>query len=600
VTNSNTLPLILSKEPLSRGLLSADKPALPSVAVVYAGFGETAYFDGRPLRWSSRVMAKYRYRYEVDTGDHRRTAKLENSPLPARGDAYFFETTVNVGFKVTDPEEVVRRNVEDALVVVYDSLVETFRPITRSHDIQDAQGAEVEINQLFRRQPMALPEGITIFRCVAQIAPDAAARRYIQSLVEAQRRGVVGGAEHTLALATVRHDQTLAAFQQDARLDSEAKEQAAMAGRPLDLRGLLMAHLAKHPDETSYALELMMRYEAAGQNQRNVDDQRMMDLVRFMAERDLIQAVDVDRLRSETLGRVQEIAGRNRLAIPSAAGWDDDLPISAPGGPAIPAAAPPPAAYPEPEPAPAPPWTQGAAAPAPQQPDAAPRTGSALPVYVVVDESVSDPEYLAALNDGLQNLGARLAATPEAADALRLALLGYAEDVGVRMPMTTVAAGGYVPRFAARGGARLSGVAEYLLDLIPRDIDRLKARGLTVSRPVVYLLCAGPVVDAGAWADGHRQLTDRTVFRYAPNVVACGVGAADPALVARLATRPELGFCAPARTPLGDAVVRYTDFLATGLARLALAHARGKGDTLMERPAGFRQADEAEGEQSDG
>ncbi|MBR7827930.1 hypothetical protein KDK95_16555 [Actinospica sp. MGRD01-02] len=579
-----TLPLILSSEPVQRGLLAPAKPSRPNVAVVYAtGFGEVACFDGRPLSRSQQLMSKYRIRYEVDLSDHRRTAKLESSPLPALGDAYYFETVVDVGFRVVDPEAVVRRNVDDALIIVYSFLIECLRPITRRHDIQDAQGAEDEANGLFR-QPARLPEGIEIYRCVARVSPDAAARRHIQSLVDAQRQSAVGSAQHSLAVASTQHEQQISAMQQQARLRAEEREQAAMADRPLDLPGLITMHLAKHPDETSYALELLSRHQQAQQDQRNIDDQRSMDLVRFMMERDLIQAVDVDRLRNQTLTRVQEIATTRPASLPPA-DWDDDLPAAVPGR-----------------------VIRGAAesddaialapASAPRQVESSPPTqaaptDTALPVYLAIDESAADPAYSAALNNAIQGMIAQLAGSPAVVGALRVAILGFAGDVAVRMPMTTVGVGGYVPTIEPRdGGAGIGRLFDYLIDTIPTDIERLKGRGLTVSRPMLYLLAANTVPDGDDWRQAHQRLTDRAVFRYAPNIVACGIGSAEAAMIAEVTSRPELGFTAPAEMPILQAVAQYAAFLASAISQRGLAQLTGRPEAVLQQPAGFRRITE--------
>ncbi len=82
---NNTVPLILSQESVSaRGPVKA---RTANVAVVYtAPDGHVEVFDsGRPDRWSRRAFSRFRLRYEVDTGDHRRTVELRSSPLPARG-----------------------------------------------------------------------------------------------------------------------------------------------------------------------------------------------------------------------------------------------------------------------------------------------------------------------------------------------------------------------------------------------------------------------------------------------------------------------------------------------------------------------------------
>jgi hypothetical protein len=78
---------------------------------------------------------------------------------------------------------VVRRNVTDALIVVYRHLVQLLRPVTRQHAIEDSAGAERDVNVLFLR-PQQMPEGITISSCYVRLSPDAAARRYLRETLD--------------------------------------------------------------------------------------------------------------------------------------------------------------------------------------------------------------------------------------------------------------------------------------------------------------------------------------------------------------------------------------------------------------------------------
>ena len=323
---TSTVPLILSREPVSRGMLTRMKVSTPDIAVVYAdGFGHVDSFDGRPLSWYRQVLTKYRTRYEVDLSDHRRTAQLDSSPLPSHGDTYFFKSTVDVGFRVSNPEAVVKRNVTDALVVVYNHLIDSFWPITRRHEISDAAGAQAQLNQLYR-DPVPLDEGITIYHCTTRLLPDAAAQDYLRSLTTADRTLNVNEAEHKVTTASTRHQAEIDAMTQDARLAAEAKEMAALAGRRVDLQSLILTHLSKHPDQTDYALELLQRHELAQAAHRDLNDQRSLDLARYMMEQGLIQSVDVELLRNKTIGRVQEIASPPTQALTASSSWDEPLP----------------------------------------------------------------------------------------------------------------------------------------------------------------------------------------------------------------------------------------------------------------------------------
>ena len=426
---NGTLPLILSAEPVTRE--TRGKASRPHVATVYADIsGNLQYFPDRPLTLGEVIRRRYRTRYEVDQGDHRRKAQLDNSPLPSKGDAFFFRSFVDVGFRVTDPLAVVRRNVSDALTVVYGYLVSSFWPITRTFEIGQAPQAEAALNALFLT-PVKLEEGITIYQCSVRLLPDQTAQEHLRTITAANRSVTAGGAQHEANLAAARRQHELAGLDQQARLNAESREYEAMAGRPIDIPGLIQAHLAKHPDETPFALEMLSRHQEAQAAQQDINDKRSMDLFRYMIEQGLLQAVDIQFLRNQAVGRVQEITSPTPQPIAPPArpaelpagnvSWDDPLP-----GSAMPVT---PSGSVEPE----------TLAPGPDAIMAPAEAKRVFPVYIIVDESPDDQAYFETLNRTIRNLPADLAAHAEVINAMRLAVVGYASDVDPRMPLNPVA-----------------------------------------------------------------------------------------------------------------------------------------------------------------
>jgi uncharacterized protein YegL len=563
-TPAGQVRLILSSEPVHRGLSPA-KLAAPNVAVVYAtGFGEVASFNGRALTWSEKVLSKYRLRYEVDLGDHRRKAQLVSAPLPCKGDAYHFDALVDVGFRVYDPEQVVRRNVTDALTVVYGALSAQLRPITRRFEITQAADAEAEIALRFPR-PLRLPEGIEVFYFTASLSPDPAARIYLQKLVDGQRRLEIGEAEHRVALASTRGGHEIDHLNQQARIAAEEEEHRVLSQRKLNVRELIMTHLTKHPEQSAEALEMLMRYEAGLADQFNTNADRHSELFRYMVDQRLVQAADVEALRAQTVAQLETGMPNAVGAGPAAAasGWDDELPqASAPAGRVIRSTA---------------------------QPSGA---GQALPVYLAWDESFRHDGYLSAVQEGVRRLMERLSGSSSVSSVLRLAVLGYAADTVVRMPMTTVSGGGFWPQFLPGGPARLSLLFEHLRRRIPEDVDPLKAGDLKVNRPTVYLLTAAAAADDDEWPAALRHLTDKPTFRYAPVIVSCALGEGSADTAARVASTPAYAFAARPGLAPAEAVSRYVAFLEEAITQLALSQISGSGQSEIVRPEGFLPAAE--------
>lgn len=215
-------------------------------------------------------------------------------------------------------------------------------------------------------------------------------------------------------------------------------------------------------------------------------------------------------------------------------------------------------------------------------------------MYVIIDESVSDAGYFDALNTALQQLPAGLAAHPEVIQAVRLAVLGYAGDVALHMPLNAVAADSFVPRLAHRDGSRLGPVFECLQRRIPDDVQRLKSRLPRVGRPVLHILCAGPVEDGDTWRLPYRQLLDRATFPYSPNIIACGAGSVPPGLVQSLAPPPELGWLAGAGMQLAEAATRYITYIRGSVIAVSGAHIGGSSELTVKPLQGFEPAGNGE------
>jgi uncharacterized protein YegL len=214
-----------------------------------------------------------------------------------------------------------------------------------------------------------------------------------------------------------------------------------------------------------------------------------------------------------------------------------------------------------------------------------------VPVYVVVDESAPSAGYLAALNKGLGELPALLARNPEESAAIRLTLIGYADSAAVRMPLTALTEVTSVHALEARSGSSLAPVLQDLRARIEADVDELKARGLTVGRPTVVVLGAAAPTDAADWPAQLARLTDRAAFRYAPNIVACGIGRGAAGLAARLATQPEQAFVALVPDDFEGCARAFTEFLARFLVHYGRDMLTGRPSAAADPPGGFVPAD---------
>ncbi|MGW0792137.1 vWA domain-containing protein [Streptomyces sp. NPDC002911] len=584
-----SVPLILNKQPVRRSQLATLRGLPPNFAVVYAlKTGGWEIESPRHLTAAGRLQNRYKLCYVVDLGDHRRTAKLTRTPLTCKDQAHRFEATIDVGFRVHDPVAVVRSGLPDALSAVYPHLISRIRPQAAHFDIEDAFEAQTRINAALPL-PLPMPEGVTLYYCDVQLEPDQAAREFIRVRKKAGRDSEVGRLKHTAAIGNTHHKEAVADIEQMARLERDKRERAALASVRLDFRSLILEHLAKHPDDTEKSMELLMRLEESRQKRAVDQEQRQVEMVRYMIDNGIVREVDLPGLRDGVLGpSVNVFSG----VLPPAAGTPPpmhSLPTPAPQQ--LPPAPPTPAAPRTP-----PPWGgtrpgsaygPGDTSPA-SSPEGRPAAAGLAQVYVVLDTSPAAAGCVTELRDVLGSLQAALAESPDVAAAVRLSVLTFSGTADVRMPLTQISPGTGIPDFQAGDDCRYEPVFRRLLELVPLETERLKQQASRVNRPTVFFLAVGDPVDGGAWQAARQELMQH---RYRPNIVACGIGTTDRRAVAQIASLTEFALSANARTDLSESVAQFSLLLRNTVLHLGRSAVTGSSELLLERPRGLTPVD---------
>ncbi len=211
------------------------------------------------------------------------------------------------------------------------------------------------------------------------------------------------------------------------------------------------------------------------------------------------------------------------------------------------------------------------------------------PVYILLDESST--VWMDDLNAGMTSLCTALIGAPPIARAVRISVLGYADDVAERLALQEVRAGVAPPHLTARGTARLGMAFTWLLDHLPGDVQQLKDQGFRVRRPQVLILTGSEPADGTNWRRSHRQLLDREQTRFAPDIVACGIGQATACTILEIATRPELAFIATSHQR-DVAVLRFCEFVRACVFAFGQAVLDENRDIHIRCPAGFQLARE--------
>ncbi|MFJ8011235.1 VWA domain-containing protein [Streptomyces sp. NPDC096339] len=155
-----------------------------------------------------------------------------------------------------------------------------------------------------------------------------------------------------------------------------------------------------------------------------------------------------------------------------------------------------------------------------------------LPFYLVCDESGSmagDP--LNSINGALPELHREISTNPTVADKTRFCLIGFSDDATVLQPLTDLSDIDTLPALSAGGFTAYGEAFRTLLRCIEQDVDELKRQGHEVYRPVAFFLSDGNPTDNG-WMQAHKELVEA---RYRPNIIAFGIGEADPATIGHVA-----------------------------------------------------------------
>ncbi len=160
-----------------------------------------------------------------------------------------------------------------------------------------------------------------------------------------------------------------------------------------------------------------------------------------------------------------------------------------------------------------------------------------LPFYILCDESASMAYNggIDAINEGLPELHAAIAADPLVSDKTRICLISFSDDAEVLVPLARAADIDQMPGMQERGATCYGEAFRMLKALIPQDIANLKADGYQVFRPAVFFISDGEPTDSD-WRGSYGELIDRASNPHAPNIIAFGIDTADATTIAEVGT----------------------------------------------------------------
>jgi len=279
----HAVKLIVSDEPVRRVQFGGRPVVNPGVAVV------CSMADGQLEQVGKLgIIARYHRRYEVDITDHHDTV---DSPLPTRDDVYYFQCSIVIGWRVSNPIEVVRRGVVDGLDLCHSRLLDRIREISRDFEIQDCAKAEREINRAVG-MPFPLLEGITVYHFSARLTLDADARAYLQAKIATDREADLDKLRRRDDVERTHHDEKIETIRLSGEVQRDQQRMNAVSQALKGDNDLLLYHLAQNRGETGAIINMIRADRSSTERER-------VTLLKDLIEHNLIQDVDLDELRSE-------------------------------------------------------------------------------------------------------------------------------------------------------------------------------------------------------------------------------------------------------------------------------------------------------------
>ena len=216
--------------------------------------------------------------------------------------------------------------------------------------------------------------------------------------------------------------------------------------------------------------------------------------------------------------------------------------------------------------------------------------GHLLPVYVLADESFSMADYAQELNNGLISLHETLRSEPMVAAKVRLSILGFSNNVEVRLALADLRNVESIPRLRIRNSTNYQAVFEDLLTRIPRrDLVMLKTSGYLVHRPAAFFLSDGLPSNSN-WLEPYERLTNKTTTPVAPNIIAFGVGDVLVETIRQIATQDEFAFVSMPGTDIGTAIAKFFIALTASIVQSGRSLTSPNPELVVEKPEGFRMA----------
>ena len=317
---------VVSVRPLSRFEFTFRTPTRTvDYALVFSdgrGGCRVYYPPHRPTR-HELAAGRYVSVHEVDTGLHHLDLELA---LPSDNNAFTFEATANLTWRVHAPEQVVLSGLRDVTALLRNRLGQLLGNVTRDFPINEVRAAEDAARAALSGAQIADDTGLQL-TCAVRLEPDEAARAHQERLRQLHYQEQLAAPEFAVAERTQFYEHRLEMMRELNRQQLEAArssfdrgqeqlrlvhEQQLLAERAkfykwyLENQGVegWSLQLAQHPEDLRHALSWL-----DGEDERKVKNYlAMLDSVK---ESGHVESYEMDEPRQQLLNVLREyFAGR--------------------------------------------------------------------------------------------------------------------------------------------------------------------------------------------------------------------------------------------------------------------------------------------------
>lgn len=162
--------------------------------------------------------------------------------------------------------------------------------------------------------------------------------------------------------------------------------------------------------------------------------------------------------------------------------------------------------------------------------------GWLMPIYLVFDPAndadLSIVDFANLLNEKIFDY---VAADPILDNRLRFRIIEMTEIANSLLPDSRLTSCIHIPDIVESPVTSLKSSFENLKEWITEDVTRWKQSGYQVFRPLVFMFLGRP--DYGNdWRIAHGELTDKTLYRFSPNIFCFGTDEVNPSVIYDIAS----------------------------------------------------------------